>query len=49
MELSVITDTNLSPVSSNGNVRRSWSTIIGLEDPLLDVVLDMEGGLTSIL
>lgn len=40
--------TYLSPVSSNGSVSLSWSTIIGLEEPLLEVVLDIDGGLTSI-
>lgn len=39
----------LSGQSSKGRVSRSGSTVMGLDEPLLELVLDIEGGVTSIM
>ena len=43
------TYSKLSGQSSKGRTSLLGSTLIGLEDPLDELVLDMDGGVTSIM
>ena len=44
-----MTYSKFSGQSSKGSVSLSGSTVMGLEEPLLELVLDMDGGVTSIM